>query len=232
MDMTYTGYGKKRKISHHLAMLFTGITFLLLSTTGCGRDQTRQDSGDRRLQEIKRFWNECAEKGDMDLLTRETRPFLDSAITAGDSASVLYAATAMAQGFIVDDILDSVKTYLDFISRYAERYDDPKLQMVLQNVKGCYALKADLDYSRALACFMDGYEASIECRDSLNSVIMLSNIVSIYFARNDKNGIEYAERALQTVSDLEMDGFTRCVAYISMAEMLFSMKSTTLRQLI
>lgn len=151
----------------------------------------------------------------MDLLAKETRPFLDSALMAGDSTSVLYAATAIAQGYIVDDNLDSVKTYLDFISSYSDRTDDPKLNMVLQNVRGSYAHKAELDYSYALSCFMDGYRSCVECRDSLNSVIMLSNIVSIYFARNDKNGLEYAERARQTVEDLQVGGFTRCVAYIS-----------------
>lgn len=217
-------YTAVHRVLRKLSLPVAAVLVLLMAC-GCSSGKEDTASGSQRLHDMMEFWNTCHARGDMPLLIRETRHFLDSALACGDSVSAIYSAISLAQGFIMEERMDSAKAYLDIIdSRYGGdrvRLPDPRLEMVLYNIRGHCALKEDIDYSYALSCFMKSYEYAQACGDDANSIIMLSNIVCIYFSRQDGNGLEYAELALQKAENMSTGGFPLCIAYISMAEMLY-----------
>lgn len=78
------------------------------------------------------------------------------ALAEGDTLKLLSACVFAAQSWMFADNTDSVKSYLDVARRYIGHCDSPLLNVVYNNVYGCYSLRAGLDYTLALNYYLDG----------------------------------------------------------------------------
>lgn len=63
--------------------------------------------------------------------------------------------------------------------------DSPQIRIVVSNVLGVISLKTDLDYPAAMRYYLEGLESAEAINDVSNSIILLSNIVKIFYIRSD-----------------------------------------------
>lgn len=200
---------------------------LVVSITSCRtQDEIHKDSFDagRReflLDSLRQWWRYYTLSGQYDSLVIETRPFLHQFIREGDTLSVLYSGVFMAQAFLFLEDNDSLSQYLNLMSNYLPGNDDPRLHAIYCNIAGNYVLNVQLDYSGALEYFTEGYEYAREGGDINNQIILLANISNIYFARSDKKGLEYAEKAYALSASDEVADYPKCQVTILMAQMSF-----------
>lgn len=137
------------------------------------------------LSDMKALWNRYNETGDYDSLIIATRPFYEKSLAAGDSAAVLYSGVFIAQAYLFSDRIDSARTLLDSVLPYMECTDSPQIRIVVSNVLGVISLKTDLDYPAAMRYYLEGLESAEAINDVSNSIILLSNIVKIFYIRSD-----------------------------------------------
>lgn len=178
-------------------------------------------SGNSALDSNKRMWAEYALGGDYDSLIDSARPFLSDAISKGDSFAVCQSGIFMAQAFLFQENLDSTKYYLDKYNDYFTSCDDPGFGIVFGNVQGVYSLKAELDYAKAFDAFSKGLACADRIGDVENSIVLLSNIVSIFYIRQDRSGMQYAEQAFSLANDNDVDPQYIYISMVSMAQMYF-----------
>lgn len=166
-------------------------------------------------------WQHYNVTGRYDSLVIVTEPFLKSSAAMADTHAVLYSGLFIAQAHMFMENNDSVLCYLDMLSdydRYAERNEEYLYLALKDNLKGIYALKANLDYSEALSTHLKGLGYAEAIDDTVNVVVALSNIINIYLARNDPNGVSYAEKAYELARSESVPAFIRCNVSILMAQ--------------
>ena len=144
---------------------------------------------------------------------------IDEALEAGDTVTAFYAGVFTAQSFLFFENTDSIKYYIDRISPFYGNLDKETFndRIIYNNVLGCYYLRTDLDYSRALSHFLEGLELARNAGYVNNTVAMLSNIVNIFYLQEDSLGYEYAVEAYKTAfSENSRNTYYKCVACVDM----------------
>lgn len=200
------------------------MLFLLLPA--CSGDKDKKpfspfSSGNEVLDSNKMVWADYALGGEYDSLINSARPYLEYAVSVSDTFAVCQSGIFIAQAFLFQEKMDSVKYYLDRYAPYLERCDDPGVGIVSANVRGVYALKSGLDYAKAFEAFSKGLMYAEQIGDVENSIVMLTNIVSIFYIRSDKSGISYAEQAVALAESAPMAPQYKMVAYMSKAQMCY-----------
>lgn len=203
------------------------LVSVLISAVSCrnadntAKPQFQTEQRALLLDSLRQTWRYYTLSGQYDSLVEMTRPFLHRFIREGDTASVLYSGVFMAQAFLFLEDNDSLSQYLKLMSNYLPGNKDPKLQAIYCNIAGNYVLNVQLDYSGALEYFTEGYKYAQQGDDINNQIILLANISNIYFARSDKKGLQYAEKAYALSSSDQVADFPRCQVTILMAQMSF-----------
>lgn len=168
---------------------------------------------------VKFVWNDYASRGEYDSLIGSAREFYAESMEKGDISAAIYARASMGQAFAFLENVDSVESCIRDINRHYVKGSDYLLEVFIHLLEGSYALKYDLDYSDALKSYEEGYHSAVRGDDTRNQIVMLANIVNIFYVRSDKYGMDYAEKAISIAEELPEEDHTRCVAYISMAQM-------------
>lgn len=166
-------------------------------------------------------WKTYHKTGEFDTLIAETTPFFQNSISQHDTLSAFYAAINLAQTWMIKEVYDSAKYYIDILPTLQNKRQGKDLSAALNNILGIYAQKIEGDYSKALQYFYEGYKNTLDIPDTEKSIVFLANIVHIFYVRADRNGLEYARTAYKLSEDQNTDDFSRCMAMIAMAQMLY-----------
>lgn len=177
----------------------------------------KYDSG--QLDEHKDAWRRFNSVGNDDSVIIYTRPVLRDAIAAGDTLCALYSGVYMAQAWLFMEQADSALYYLDCMGPYVERQQDDVLKYLYYSIYGGYAIKAELNYSKAMEFYQKAYKYAVSTLSPGNSLSVLMDIIYIFYIRSDRQGMEYAREAYELVqSSPSIDN--RCSASLMMAMML------------
>lgn len=200
------------------------MLFLLLPA--CSGDKDKKpfspfSSGNEVLDSNKMVWADYALGGEYDSLINSARPYLEYAVSVSDTFAVCQSGIFIAQAFLFQEKMDSVKYYLDRYAPYLERCDDPGVGIVSANVRGVYALKSGLDYAKAFEAFSKGLMYAEQIGDVENSIVLLSNIVGIFYIRSDKSGLHYAQQASKLAESNQVSPQYSVLANMSMAQMSY-----------
>lgn len=187
-----------------------------------GRGSSVPDRPDT-LSVMIRKWSHYISTGRQDSIIITARPLYRSYAAAHDTVGVQCAGVYLAQAYVLlNEGYRATKALMDSIRPYfsTERLD-PDAASVYWNVTGNFALKYELDYAEALSCYLNAYRYA-EKKMSVNSqIVVLFNIVNIYYVRFDSHGAEYAEKALALSEDSSAKAFNRIAANIAMAQVKY-----------
>lgn len=203
--------------------------FLVLSSfvvLSCGYDGRSPRVGSDGLDSMRTVWKELNLAAEYDSLIQVTRPFIVNSSIKGDSLSLMYSYAYMAQSYMYNENLDSLKYYLDKIMESEIEVPDYRLWAMVDNLRGIYSLKSGQDFSSALVHFKQMYEAAKSGGDVAAQLVALTNIVNIFYIKSDGYGLEYAETAneLARTSSVENEpslNYYRAFAELSMSQMLY-----------
>lgn len=172
-----------------------------------------------QLEEHKDAWRRFNSVGNDDSLIIYTRPVLDNALSAGDTLCALYCGVYMAQAWLFMEQTDSALYYLDNMRPYVERQQDDVLKYLYYSICGGCAIKAELNYSKAMECYQKAYGYASSTLSPGNRLSVLMDIIYIFYIRSDRQGMEYARNAYALVqASPSVDN--RCSANLMMAMML------------
>lgn len=201
------------------------ITLLLLVITSCSNDK-----GSGKYEEVySKEYNEYAPKfsrlivkGHYDSLAIAAKELFRIGVENKDSTSIIFAGFMVSQAYFFIDNSDSTQTWLDKTLKINEKYQDKKLEMYLNHIKGISKMFR-LDYLGALKCFEDGLSVAKSRKDYKMQITFLTNIVNLFYARNDKYGIIYAREMEDVYKEAngKMGASTICMILYSMADMLY-----------
>lgn len=172
------------------------------------------------LEYYREQWRKFNNTGSFDSLITVTKPFYRKAVQAGDSVSALYAGVFIAQAYLFEENADSVQKYIESVSRFIDSTQE-RAMTVYENVQGGYALKMLLDYPLALEHYLRALRWSEMSGSNDNSIVILSNIVSIFYVRSDSHGLPYARQAFRLASEQDVDEYMRCLALVDMGHMYY-----------
>lgn len=200
---------------------FTAVFLLIgLSCFSCRRGkETDRYAMLPELDTLRREWMRYNQTGHYDSLIAVTRPYMDRFVAAGDTVAAVYAGVTVAQAFLFTENADSVRRYLALLDSLKAGSLENQLGAILYNIRGIYALKIELDYPKALQCFLNGYELAEKGADMNHRIVLLTNMVNIFYARGDRNGMDYARQAYSLREEAGVTDFSRCLADLSVAQM-------------
>ena len=175
--------------------------------THIGRDKINSQLSGTHIDSLITLWNSYNRTGQHDLTIQSARPIAIKAMREADSVTAMYAGIFTAQSFLfTENEVDSAKYYADMISRYVKTSGEPSLMINFDNIMGSYYLKT-------LAC--------AETYGSTQSrIVMLANIVTIFYLRGDGSGMDYAVQAYNAGQENGISEYSKCISLIPMAQML------------
>ncbi len=198
------------------------LAFLLVS--GCrsaSHDTGTGIQSRRELDSLRAMYRSFNVNGQYDSLIETARPLVRKALAANDTLALLYSGVYTAQAFLIQENIDSLRSYMNLIAPYRQGGGkDPSLQTVLYIVEGLMHLKAELNYSLALECFREGCRWAESGDDPNNHIVLLANIAHIFYVRQDPHGLQYAREAYAISGRPEVAPFPRCQANLLMGQML------------
>lgn len=169
-------------------------------------------------------WAKYNQTGQYDSVIVAARPVLDSALLSGDSSTALMLSVMTAQAYMFTESEDSARYWIQMAEQLGVDNGSLPSKIVFYNTKALYAIKFKLDYSEALWCFLQGYEAATAVDNQYDRVGLLTNIVNVYYLRSDDSGMPYAMEALKIVDSCHITGFSQGLTYLAMAQMHYTKK--------
>lgn len=150
------------------------------------------------------------------------RDAFHKAIERQDSVVVVYIGLNMAQSFMFNGNMDSVRFYIDKINSYKTSRLSPSLHIMYSNILGSYNLRANLDYSKALNNYIDGLKWADVKNNSNNRIVLYANIVNIFYVQKSCKGVQYAQKAYNLAMNRPgISLYSKCASCIVMAQMLY-----------
>ena len=199
-----------------LTAVFVFSPFFSLEARG-GMDASRDS-------EYLSRWAKYNQTGQYDSVIVAARPALDSALLSGDSSTALMLSVMTAQAYMFTENEDSARYWIHMAEQLGVDNGSLPSKIVFYNTKALYAIKFKLDYSEALWCFLQGYEAATAVDNQYDRLGLLTNIVNVYYLRSDDGGMPYAMEALKIVDSCHITGFSQGLTYLAMAQMHYTKK--------
>lgn len=199
-----------------LTAVFVFSPFFSLEARG-GMDASRDS-------EYLSRWAKYNQTGQYDSVIVAARPALDSALLSGDSSTALMLSVMTAQAYMFTENEDSARYWIHMAEQLGVENGSLPSRIVFYNTKALYAIKFKLDYSEALWCFLQGYEAATAVDNQYDRLGLLTNIVNVYYLRSDDGGMPYAMEALKIVDSCHITGFSQGLTYLAMAQMHYTKK--------
>lgn len=168
-------------------------------------------------------WSHYRSIGRQDSVIITAMPWLNRFISSNDTLGIQYTGISIAQAYVLlDRNYDSTKNFIDRIRPYFEQRPNPRAASMFWSTLGHFALKYELDYPKALQYYLNAMEASQALGYVNSQIVMLYNIVNIFYIRSDRHGYKYAETALKlSQTDTAVNTFSKIAAYLGMAQMLY-----------
>lgn len=189
--------------------------------THIGRGKINSQLSGTHIDSLITLWNSYNRTGQHDLTIQSARPIAIKAMREADSVTAMYAGIFTAQSFLfTENEVDSAKYYADMISRYVKTSGEPSLMINFDNIMGSYYLKTELDYSKALEYYLDGLACAETYGSTQSRIVMLANIVTIFYLRGDGSGMDYAVQAYNAGQENGISEYSKCISLIPMAQML------------
>lgn len=195
--------------------------FVIINSVSC-RQQTDPSSRMKtpQLTALLKQWNHYKEINRQDSIVITATPYFYRSLAKRDTLSVQYAGILMAQAYLLLDAdYDSTRRFLSELKPYFDKRTQPNITSIYHNVMGHWALKYELDYSQALTSYLEAFEYAGKTKDFNNQIVMLYNIVNIFYVRSDGHGTKYAEQALLLSQEHRVDVFHKIAAHIAKAQM-------------
>lgn len=139
-----------------------------------------------------------------------------------DSVSKLYAGIYAANGYLLQEHLDSARYYIEgLFSDYRHHLDEHQnLLAMLYTLAGIYEMKTGWNFSKAFQYLQKSCDVFESIGDYRDMVPPLANIVQFFYIRSDYQGYEYAQKAYSIARREGSDPWVKCISAIAMAQML------------
>ena len=209
-------------LTHHMKKLyFTLYTILFcIFPISCSRqDKSLAYHDPEMLESYKAVWQKYNAAGQDDSLIGYTRPILTLALENKDTLTALYCRTYMAQAWLFMEMTDSAAICLENMREEMERQNDNTLKYLYWSIYGGYAIKAELDYSKAMEYYNRSLEYAKASGNTASQLGILLDIIYIFYIRSDENGMRYAEDAHRLAHNKSITPENRCAADMMMAMM-------------
>lgn len=155
----------------------------------------------------------------MDSIVQSASPIFYRSLAANDTVVVQHAGVFLAQAYLLRDMnSDSTQRFIERLKPFFKAGPPPNIAPIYYNIIGHWALKYELDYSEALSNYLKAFECAKESGDFNNQIVMLFNIVNIFYVRSDDQGTKYAENALLLAANPNVNAFHKIAAHIAMAQ--------------
>lgn len=173
-----------------------------------------------RSDTLTAIQNRYAPLGRHNSIVSLCRPRIKAYFASKDTLNGALAELLVAQAFLMGGQPDSAKYYADNYPGH-DRANNPILASLYHNIMGGYHLSTRSDYSMALRHYLEAARLCRSISDVYNEIVVLSNIVYIYFMRGDIHGMEYASKAMERLSETPSDSARqKAYAHLAMAQML------------
>ena len=189
----------------------------IISCSDTSRHESLHDQA--HIETYKEAWRKFNTAGQDSALIAYTRPILFRALRQKDTLTALYCGTYMAQAWLFMEQTDSTAALLEQMRRDIARQDDNILKYLYWSICGGYAIKAELNYTKAMEYYSRSYEYSVASGDVSRQLGILMDIIYIFYIRSDGNGMKYAEQACSLAHNESMPLEDRCAADMMMAMM-------------
>ena len=189
----------------------------IISCSGTSRHESLHDQA--HIETYKEAWRKFNTAGQDSALIAYTRPILYRALRQKDTLTALYCGTYMAQAWLFMEQTDSTAALLEQMRRDIALQDDNILKYLYWSICGGYAIKAELNYTKAMEYYSRSYEYSVASGDVSRQLGILMDIIYIFYIRSDGNGMKYAEQACSLAHNEGMPLEDRCAADMMMAMM-------------
>lgn len=167
------------------------LLFAMLVINCGGRDMERQHG--HEYDAVQRISSMMSEGRYMQVLSI-TDTLLGLPDVSGDVKGTALGYKALA--YIMTNMLDSADIYITELEEILD--NDTGFHhnaLIGYTARGIYAIKKELDYSKAMSCFYEAMEIAEMRRDTLNQVVSLCNLVNVCQLRKDTSGLRYAQTA-------------------------------------
>ena len=142
------------------------------------------------------------------------------ALSASDTVGVMYEGIPIIHSFLDARQADSAGYYLNLVLPYEKGISDDRVVASINVIKGTLAVTTELDYSKAIDCFLIALDHIDENRTD-DIIAVNANIVNLFFILSDKGGSEYAIKAYSLARNSESSQYSQCIASAAMAEMSY-----------
>lgn len=201
-----------KRLIYHLSIITVLLT--LSSCSAKDKDENEQKSYYRitteaELDSIQTVFREdpdnigagisllsyLAAVGRLDEASSLSHRICDIAKKDGDEMTMHIARTYTALSHIMQNRLDSIRPYLNSVEYISSHDTTTFFSILANNAAAIYAMKDELDYSKALEHLQKALNVAVRNNDIFNQSVILNNISSIYLIREDTAGVRYAREA-------------------------------------
>ena len=190
-----------------------------LLATSCRDSYEHKARVSPELESYKENWRRYNTLAQDDSVLIFSRPIFKQALRTGDTLTALYCGVYMAQAWLFMEYNDSALNMLSRMEDVMDTQKDNVLKYLYWSIYGGYAIKADMNYSKAMEFYNKGYEAAVASGNVGNQLRILLDIIYIFYIRGDANGMKYAQEAYALAQTEGMSVEDRCTAEIMMAMM-------------
>lgn len=164
------------------------------------------------------IWAYLTKNSDYKGIIDITLPLYNKSKENNYEEGIIYSSAYLAQIYLHFGNPDSSRIFLDELMRH--NIYNPHLSTLINTVEAAYALNYEMDYTRAMRCYMESLKTHKNYNRYGSIVINLCNISLIYIMRSDPLGYKYAKEALDICHKYNLDSHFESISLISVAEML------------
>ena len=203
-----------------LCILYACFVLIAVSCTG-DTSGTGKAIPDELISLCDR-WNRYNETGRPDSVISTAMPYFYRSLAENDTMGVQFSGSMMLNAYVLSDTYgDTTERFLRLLAPYMESSTDYGVTPTYYSLMGHIALKYGLDYPQAFSSYMKAYRYAEDKGDADNQIVMLYNIVNIFYTRLDRHGLRYAEEALRLSESMNVSTFNKTAANIAMAQALY-----------
>lgn len=158
-------------------------------------DMRNSIKDERDSTAINILWNYYLQSGQWDRLIGEARRLFEESIESGNTETSVFAGCFLAIPYVATGNKDSADYFLNYIRPHLKKGE--YLHALVSNSEADYALKFEMNYSKAMRHLHDALEYCRINNDWPSIAVGLSNIVILYARRKDTTGLSYAKEAYE-----------------------------------
>lgn len=151
-------------------------------------DSVRPD----HMKTVEAIWSYYTIAGEYRSLISHAKPVYDRAGKSGDGKLQVYAGVYLGSSCLNMDMPDSMFYYFNAVTPIATELELAAPLSAIYNSLAVYALKSEMDFTKALEYFQMAMDEAKKNDDQLNYNVIQGNVAMAYYHRNDPAGLPYA----------------------------------------